>query len=260
MQYNFLALDLDGTLTNSQKEITYATKIAIRKYQNAGGIIVLASGRPDYGILPIARVLELNDKGGYVMAYNGAKVIDCKAKETIYNSVISPVYFNPIINFANTYGVGIITYKDNYLIVNDENNKFIREEQRINKMNIHQVDNLFDSINFPVNKFLLVGEENHIKVVEENAKLEFQNSLSICRSAPFFLEITPKGVDKGKTLKWLIQRFDYNTDHLAACGDSYNDLTMLETAGYGIAMGNAQQCVKDVASIIVPTNDNDGVA
>ena len=79
-----LALDLDGTLTNSKKEITKNTKEAIDKFINAGGIVALASGRPTFGVAPVADILELKKKGGYILSYNGGHFLDCKNNKELF--------------------------------------------------------------------------------------------------------------------------------------------------------------------------------
>ena len=78
MRYKVVVLDLDGTLTNSQKEVTSHTKETLFRYMENGGTVVLASGRPTYGVMPIARELELNERGGYILSFNGGNIIDCK--------------------------------------------------------------------------------------------------------------------------------------------------------------------------------------
>ena len=79
-----LALDLDGTLTNSQKEVTPRTRAALDAAIAKGVTIVLASGRPTAGVLPLAKELGLDKKGGCILSYNGGKIIDCRTGETLY--------------------------------------------------------------------------------------------------------------------------------------------------------------------------------
>ena len=84
MKYKMIVLDLDGTLTNNKKEITPRTKEALMKAQVKGVKIVLASGRPTYGIMPLAEELELKKNGGFILAFNGGKIIDCSDCRTIF--------------------------------------------------------------------------------------------------------------------------------------------------------------------------------
>ena len=85
MKYRMIVLDLDGTLTNEKKEVTPRTFRALMKAQESGVKVVLASGRPTYGIVPLATQLRLKEFGGYILAYNGGRVIDCATGATVYN-------------------------------------------------------------------------------------------------------------------------------------------------------------------------------
>lgn len=84
MKYKALALDLDGTLTDNNKELPERNKEAIFKAIEKGVSVILASGRPLFGITPIADALELKERGGYILAYNGGQIIDCKTGECLH--------------------------------------------------------------------------------------------------------------------------------------------------------------------------------
>ncbi|MGL5893726.1 MAG: HAD-IIB family hydrolase, partial [Bacteroidales bacterium] len=86
--YKIVVLDLDGTLTNTQKELSARNREVLIEAQKRGTKVVLASGRPTYGIVPLAKELELDKFGGYILAYNGGSIIDCSTQETIYNKVL----------------------------------------------------------------------------------------------------------------------------------------------------------------------------
>ena len=92
MAYQIIVLDLDGTLTNSKKEITLKTKEALMRIQKEGKTVVLASGRPTPGVLPLAEELELEKYGGYILSFNGAKIINCRTKEVVYNKTVPEEY------------------------------------------------------------------------------------------------------------------------------------------------------------------------
>ena len=85
MDYQILALDLDGTLTNSKKEISAPTLEALINLQKRGKKVVLASGRPTQGILPLADQLHLAEYGGYILSFNGGRIIDCRTGQAIYS-------------------------------------------------------------------------------------------------------------------------------------------------------------------------------
>ena len=88
MKYQILVLDLDGTLTNSRKEITPPTLKALIEIQEAGKKVVLASGRPTYGVVPLARQLHLERYGSYILSFNGARITDCRTGQGIYNKTL----------------------------------------------------------------------------------------------------------------------------------------------------------------------------
>ena len=90
MQYKVLALDLDGTLTNTEKIITPRTKAALQAAAKRGVCIVLASGRPTVGIEPLAKELELETYGGCILSYNGGKIIDCMPSRLTSSSRSAP--------------------------------------------------------------------------------------------------------------------------------------------------------------------------
>ena len=90
MKYKLLVIDVDGTLLNDQKQITPHTKSALLKAQQMGVHVVLASGRPTGGILPLAQELELNNYGGYVISYNGAQIIEMQTGNLLFEKRINP--------------------------------------------------------------------------------------------------------------------------------------------------------------------------
>ena len=90
MKYKALAFDLDGTLINSEKKLSTKNKKAVMEAAERGVHIILASGRPLFGIEPVAEALELSRVGGYILAYNGGNIINCKTKEVVYSRNFPP--------------------------------------------------------------------------------------------------------------------------------------------------------------------------
>ena len=106
----------------------------------------------------------------------------------------------------------------------------------------------------------MLQEPAILEKVEEKLKQEFAGSLSIMRSKPFFLEFMEEGISKGASLNSLIQQLGISREEVIAIGDSNNDLSMIEFAGLGVAMGNASEFIKAQADFVTDTNMNDGVA
>lgn len=258
--YKLLVLDLDGTLTNKKKEITPHTLQVLKKAQQEGLKIVLASGRPTYGIAPLAEQLELKHFGGYIMAFNGGLILDCTTGETIYQNFLDPSVYPYLYEKGNTKDFKILSYKDEYIVSEDISNEYVAYEARLNKMPLMQVENFLDVITFPEPKCLIVGNPEILKDLEVEMREKLQNCMSVYRSEPFFLELLPLGIDKAKCLEKLLERMQIDRKNVIACGDGFNDLSMIEFAGLGVAMANAQQVVKNAADYITLSNEEDGVA
>lgn len=260
MRYKVIALDLDGTLTNSDKIITPKTKEALFEYQEQGGRIVLASGRPTRGIVPLAEELELAGYGGYILAFNGGRIINCKTEEVIYNTTLEVSVVKELEDLAREYKTNLMTYEGNYIYALDTNEPYAREEFRISRIPLKEVDSLSAAITGPVNKCLMTAEPSYLAKVEQEIKQIMGDRIGIYRSQPFFLELVPKNVDKADSLNILLKKLHMTKEDLIACGDGYNDLSMIQYAGLGVAMENGAEGVKKHADYIAPSNDEDGIA
>ncbi len=260
MTYKIIALDLDGTLTNSEKIITEKTREKLMEFQKNGGKVVLASGRPTMGILPHAQRLRLKEYGGYILSFNGGCVIDCKTNSVLFQQKLPLSVIPEIMDIIKDYPVGINTYEGSDILVGNCVNEYTELEARINGMGIHYVDNFAEYVQFDVNKCLLQGDPAVILELEQILSEKYKNILGIFKSEAFFLEIVPKGVDKAMSIDRLLKMIGIRTEECIACGDGFNDISMIRYAGLGVAMSNAKQPVKDAADYITLSNDQDGIA
>lgn len=260
MKYSILALDIDGTLTNSNKIITPKTLAAVEKVIDAGGKVILSSGRPVIGIKPIAEQLLLNTKGGYILAYNGAEIIDCKTGKSILKKMLSKETYSTICSIARKYGVNALTYDDTSILAESDDAKYVIKEAANNGLNIKKVKNLEKAISGPVFKFMIVGEPDNLLVAKKELEGLIGDVVSIFFSEPYFLEITPKNIKKDLSLEYLISFLGKTRDELMCIGDGLNDIPMFQISGFAVAMENAYPETKKYADAITLSNDNDGVA
>lgn len=260
MKYQVLVLDLDGTLTNSKKEISAPTKQALLEIQEAGKTIVLASGRPINGIVPLAEELKMDCFGGYMLSFNGARITRCSTGEIIYNRTLPPEIIKPVYDYAKTFsGLDILSYTDTQILSGIKPNKYVEIESRINNMEVVPVEDFPSALNFPVNKLLIAGEPELLETLIAPLQKQYHGLLNIYRSEPFFLEIMPRNIDKAQSLQKLLNSIGLTADSMICCGDGYNDLSMIEYAGLGVAMENAQPIIKESADFITRSNDDDGI-
>ena len=131
---------------------------------------------------------------------------------------------------------------------------------RINGLGQKRVENLREYLTYEVPKFLMLGDGDYLAVIEPKVYARLHDRMDVYRSEPFFLEILPKNINKASALEELLSFVGAERDELMAFGDGYNDISMLEFAGMGVAMGNAHSEVKEHADIIAPGNDEDGIA
>ena len=258
--YRAIALDLDGTLTNHEKVVTPKTREALLKAASEGAVIILASGRPTYGIEPVAECLELNQRGGYILSYNGGNIVNAKTGEKLFSQFLPDEVIPELYAYAKEHGHALLGYAGNEIITEMPDDQYVKEESRINKMNIRKVDNLFEFLEPHPTKLLMTGDPTLMLKAEEELVEKLGDRMDIFRSAPFFLELVPKGIDKAKSLTRLLTKINLTPADLIAFGDGYNDLSMLKLAGMGVAMENAAPEVRAEADYVTLSNEEDGVA
>lgn len=254
-----LVLDIDGTLTNSQKEITPETKRAIKNIQERGHKVMLASGRPTPGMKRYAEELELEKYGGYLLSFNGGRIINCRTGEIVFQKMFPQTLIPKLYHFAKENDCGILTYIGERIISGTRMDKYIEIESRINGMPVQEVDNFLDFVDFDVNKLLMTADGERAEKYVEILNEKYGDRISVYRSEPFFIELMPQGVDKASSIDRMLSTVGMTRENIICCGDGYNDVTMIEYAGVGVAMANAQEKVKEKADYITKSNDEDGI-
>lgn len=255
-----LALDLDGTLTNSEKHVSKTNKEYIRRAQEKGIKVILASGRPVIGIKGVANELDLWNMGGYILAYNGGHIINCKTGEDLVKKTVPMEYVHDICEVIHRYQVYPLSYNNAGVICENDTDPYVKKEGYNNSIPIIKVDNLEEQITVPVVKFMVVGNPSELQNAYKYLKEIFEGKLNVFFSEPYFLEITPLGIEKASALKTLSNILGTTKEQMMACGDGLNDIPMLKYAGLAVAMENAYDETKKVADYIVASNEEDGVA
>lgn len=261
MKYKLLVLDVDGTLLNEKKEITPRTQAALLKVQQMGVHIVLASGRPTNGVMPLAEALELHHYGGFVLSYNGGQIINARTGELLFEKRIDPQQLPYLDKKAKKNDFAIFTYHKNQLITDKPDNRHVRDEAALNGMEVVGVGNFAEAVDFAPCKCMLASDdETALAGLENHWKKRLDGVLDVFRSEPYFLEVVPPSIDKGNTLGILLSKLSILPEEVVAVGDGVCDVSMLQLAGLGIAMGNAQDSVKACADVTTLSNEKEGVA
>ena len=261
MKYKLLVLDVDGTLLNDEREISKRTLAALLKVQQMGVRIVLASGRPTYGLMPLAKTLELGNYGGFVLSYNGCQIIKAQNGEILFERRINPEMLPYLEKKARKNGFAIFTYHYDSLITDSPDNEYIKNEALLNNLKIIREDEFSTAIDFAPCKCMLVSDKEKALIgLEQHWEKRLAGTLDAFRSEPYFLEVVPCGVNKANTLGALLEHLGVTREEVIAVGDGVCDVTMLQLAGMGVAMGHSQDSVKVCADYVTASNEEDGVA
>lgn len=261
MKYKLLVLDVDGTLLNEAKEISKRTLAALLKVQQMGVRIVLASGRPTYGLLPLAKSLELGNYGGYLVSYNGCQIISAQNGEILFERRINPELVPYLEKKARKNNFALLTYHDDTLVTDSPENRHVQREAALNHLQIIREDEFSTGIDFAPCKCVLVSDDEEALIdLEAYWKKRLDGTMDVFRSERYFLEVVPYGIDKANTLGALLDMLKVKRDEVMAIGDGVCDVTMIQLAGMGVAMGHSPESVKACADYVTVSNEDDGVA
>ena len=176
MKYKLIVLDLDGTLTNSKKEITPRNRETLIRMQEQGIRLVLASGRPTYGIVPLANELRMNEFGGFILSYNGGEIINWETQEMVYENVLPNEVVPVLYECARTHQLSILTYDGAEIITENSQDPYVLKEAFLNKMAVRETNDFLTDITLPVAKCLIVGDADKLIPLEAELCLRLQGA------------------------------------------------------------------------------------
>ncbi|SMR99108.1 Sugar phosphatase YidA [Vibrio mangrovi] len=251
---------MDGTLLNSQKQISARTLAAIQAAKDKGIRIVLSSGRPIEGLRSYLEQLGLNGEHDYVVHYNGSFVENVMTGEIIRQQVISTADARIIERTARELNVNTHAFSQTLGLITPQSTEYTRLEARLNGIEVHEIN--FDTLSddHPMIKAMMVDEPEKLSQAYEKLPSYLAEQFTIVRSAPFFLEFLNPQSNKGLGIQAVAERLGIPAESVMCIGDAENDHHMLEYAGLGVAMGNAMPQTKAIADYITAGNDEDGVA
>ena len=264
-----ILLDIDGTLTNDEKQITPRTAEALKAAQDKGVVLVLASGRADQGLHAFADVLDMKSHGGVFVAFNGAKSLNYQTGEAYFEQAMTVEQGKRVLEHMKGFDVASCIDYGPYMLTNDAYFTIerdgapyliVRYEAHNNGFLVREEADLAAKVDWGINKILNAGEPAYLQEHWQEMLAPFEGELSAMFTAPFYYEFTPLGVDKSRALRETFAALGIDQSEIVAFGDAQNDRTMLEWAGCGVAMGNAVDEVKAVADYVSLSNNEDGIA
>ncbi|AKP48908.1 MULTISPECIES: Cof-type HAD-IIB family hydrolase [Bacillus] len=272
-----IATDMDGTLLNSRQMISEGNRTAIKKAQEKGIEVVIATGRSydeaqtvlaEAGLqCPIICVngAEVRTKEGEIIHTNE---LSAKQSLDIYEILYhSDTYYEVFTNkgiYTDHYEKGVQTLMNIFQTANPdmpEDQIYEMAKNRYSKGHIQIVENyehVIESNDQLVYKFLVVSK-NPSELMRVKEKLEALPEISVSSSGSENLEVTHNKAQKGIALTWFTERMGISMQETMAIGDNLNDLSMFERVGRSVAMGNGHPDIKKICSHETAVNDEDGV-
>ena len=256
--YKLIAVDLDGTLLDSQRNISEKNKRAIRDVLAAGKLFTVSTGRPLQGV---TELIELLDADLPIILYNGAMAATTRSGRILYESPLPGPLAEEAVRMGQERDVTVLVWANGELHVSGIDGH-VREYAAALKSVLHPkvVEDLGKIAAGGVTKVLWRGDPKKIAEYEKEAAAHFKGRLNCHTSVPMLLEFVDIKASKAAAMQRIGEHYHIARSEMIAVGDGFNDLSMIRWAGLGVAMGNAVQEIKDQADEVTLTNDEDGVA
>lgn len=260
-----IAIDVDGTLFNEDSVIMPKTKKALLELQDKGIHIILCSGRPVKSMLDIAEEMGLKNHHGVVVSNNGAVGYDVRDHKVIYDTPIDHDLAVEVLKSFEGRNIWPMVEDGDYMLVSDVYEGVVTLNDKL--MNITEIEaraghyllkeskEIYNEIDFNVNKILTIVEPAETEEIVKEYQEKYGDRLYVVQTAPFYMEFMRPEISKAYGLK----KLGIDPDTLMSFGDSMNDREMLVYSKYPVAMGNAQQPVKDAAIYVTSDNNNEGI-
>lgn len=256
-EIKLIAVDLDGTLLDSKHELSPRTEAALKAAIDKGVQVVLATGKTRASAQPIIDRLGLKSPGIFLQ---GLAVYESDGTLR-YQQTLDAALVRQVITFAEDRGFVVVAYAGGRILMRADNavSETLTAYGEPMPEAIGPIQNIADDM--PLNKLVLFGDPKRIKALRWQLSMQLNGSATLTQAqVPSMVEVLPPGASKGTTLKRLLKDMGIAPENVLALGDGENDIAMLEVAGIGVAVGNADEKLKAAADHVVATNDAGGVA
>lgn len=257
-----IAIDLDGTLLNEQKEIPEDNIKMIQEAANTGVKIVVCTGRPQSGTRPYFDQLGLIEEE-FLILNNGCSTYSSPDWQLRHSKSLNYSDIEALEQVSQSFpGVYLtLTGEQDYLVLEPEVPALVQADGDLVFATVQAVSlEQLSQSHQVIFQAMYLGEKAVLDAFELAASDPLRQSYHVVRSQDNILEILPKGVSKASALRELVEDLGLSADQVMAIGDAPNDIEMLHYSGLGVAMGNASEAIKQLADQVTVTNDEAGVA
>lgn len=264
MAYHIIALDLDGTLLTQDKQILPQSLDALNEAKKQGATILIVTGRHHVTIRPFYHALGLTTPA---LCCNGTYTYDVQAQKVLQQNPLSLTQSLHVIEKLKSHGIDTVMYTEDAMTYEKADDSIARWQLWSSKQQAHlrptirQVTTFEDAAreSQSVWKFAATSKDNDM-LIRLGHELEETFALSCEFSWHNQMDIAQSGNSKGALLRQWVESNGYSMQDVIAFGDNYNDISMIEQAGLGVAMGNSADEIKAHADIVTTTNEEPGIA
>lgn len=257
-KFKVIVSDYDGTLVNDKKEITPKTLKAVNDFIKRGGKFIVCTGRMTTGI---DHYLLNYDLKCLLASYNGGELVDLNSKKVLYSYSIPTTIsyelfkkFEELNIYGHCYDKGTFVSKKG-----DPRLDFYQKMQGTEPIIVDKVSDYIIKNGVKSVKLLAFDDKEKLDANYIDIKNSFP-TLEVVRSNDEQIDINLKGVSKGNALGFIAKELGVEVSEILAVGDAGNDLSMLKSAGFSVAMGNAYKEIKEVCNAVTLDNNSDGIA
>lgn len=251
-----LALDIDDTLTKGPSSVSPANLAAIRRAQDAGIFVTVATGRGFLGSSPIWRTINVH---GPVINYGGGIVYDTRTGNILHAASIAPEAIPELFELAHELGVHAQLYQGDTVVYERENDYAIAYKKFLNLPFLIDPD-LIKKRWENVPKVIYITEEERARELISQLQKRFEGKFKVSGSKARFVEFNMPNSHKGSALAWVADHLGAAQSETAAMGDNLLDIEMLEWAGVSGAVEDGHEEARAAAKVITPRCERDGVA
>jgi Cof subfamily protein (haloacid dehalogenase superfamily) len=249
-----VAMDLDRTILPRSLELTDRLVAAVAAVRATGVRPIIATGRMFRSARPFALRLDLDTP---LICYQGALIADARSGEWLVHTPMPVPLAREVLGALNGQHVNVYVHDELYV---EELNADALEYARHSKLEPRVVGPLDEWLAEPTTKIVVVGEPARLDVLETQLHDRFGQRLFIAKSLPHFLEVAEPEVSKGSGLRWVCRRLGIDPGRVISFGDGANDIELLQEAGLGVAVEDADPALLPHAAFTVPSVEEDGVA
>ncbi|MCR8843981.1 Cof-type HAD-IIB family hydrolase [Paenibacillus sp. SC116] len=254
--YKLIAIDVDDTLITDEKVVTDGTKQALIQAIEQGTAVTLATGRMYASARNIALQTGLNVP---LITYQGSLIKNVISGEVLYECAVPDDAAMKLFEYCESKGLHLQLYVDDQVYAQEKNDKLIAYCELSNIPYTIEPDFRGVLSRHRSTKMLIIDEPSLLDEVAAHLRGLLGPDVHITKSKPHFLEITHREGTKGHALRFLAEHFGCTLEETIGIGDSWNDHDLIETAGLGVAMGNAVSSLKEIADYITLSNNEEGV-